>query len=241
VFSRSGCFQINDVQIEFQECSHNKSMKVYETIQEMQEGRYSRETNDLAEEIQREDRREATLDPIKDIKPLLCNALKVIGKECIQSFNRCFSKDDADQMKRQHIEQMQKYYSTVYDGVDLKDCPGLAFMKEDYSEDDDYTDPAENEVQDDYDYTYNDDEYDDDDDYNEMEVGEHQGTDGHIIPSKSKALTDEATPFPDPEGNAVIAEPPSNVKDASKASSSYAKLTLFVLIGVSLVTLKCFT
>ena len=120
---------MSDVQREFQDCSHNKSLKLYEDIQVLEEGRFSRDTNDLDAELNLEDSEKASLDPVKDIKPRLCAALKAIAKECIESFNKCFSREDANQIKRQHIEQMQKYYAKIYPGVgNLNDCPEMASL-----------------------------------------------------------------------------------------------------------------
>ena len=58
-------FQVSEVQREFQECSHNISTKLYEDIQKFEEGRFSRDTNDLAEELIREDSEVDSLDPLK--------------------------------------------------------------------------------------------------------------------------------------------------------------------------------
>ena len=58
-------FQVSEVQREFQECSHNISTKLYEDIQKLEEGRFSRDTNDLAEELIREDSEMDSLDPLK--------------------------------------------------------------------------------------------------------------------------------------------------------------------------------
>ena len=118
------------MQQDFQKCSHNKSLDLYEKIQALKDRRFSRDTNDLESELNREDSEEA-LDPLKDVKPHLCSTLKDIAKDCIESFNKCFSSEDAEVIKRQHIEQMQKYYTNIYEGVgDLKDCPDLAFLNQ---------------------------------------------------------------------------------------------------------------
>lgn len=58
-------FQVSEVQTEFQECSHNISTKLYDDIQRLEEGRFSRDTNDLAEELNREDSGDDSLDPLK--------------------------------------------------------------------------------------------------------------------------------------------------------------------------------
>ena len=76
-------FQVSQVQKDFQDCSHNQSLSLYETLQSLEEGRFSRETNELNGELAREDSEPASLDPLKDIKPRLCNSLEAIAKECI--------------------------------------------------------------------------------------------------------------------------------------------------------------
>merc|ERR1712051_378802 len=123
--------EVSEVQREFQECSHNISTKLYEDIQKLEEGRFSRDTNDLAEELIREDSEVDSLDPLKDTKPRLCTALESIAKDCIESFNKCFSQEDAEQIKRQHIQQMQEHYEKIYSNVgNLSDCPQLKFLNE---------------------------------------------------------------------------------------------------------------
>ena len=85
---------------------------------------------------------------MQDIKPRCCIALGSIAKDCIESFNKCFSREDAEQIKRQHIQQMQQYYEKIYSSVgDLSDCPQLQFLNEE---------PI-----------YDDEEYDNEDDDNE--------------------------------------------------------------------------
>ena len=85
-------FQVSQVQKDFQDCSHNQSLSLYETLQSLEEGRFSRETNELNGELAREDSEPASLDPLKDIKPRLCNSLEAIAKECIGKANTNFGK-----------------------------------------------------------------------------------------------------------------------------------------------------
>jgi len=204
--------QVSDVQTEFQECSHNISSKLYADVQKLEERRFSRDTNDLAAELVREDDSEAdSLDPLKDIKPRCCTALEAIAKDCIKSFNKCFSREDAEQIKRQHIQQMQEYYEKIYTGVgDLAECPQLKFLTEeivyDETEEDDYTD----------DYEDDDEEYYDEDDLEELNeveespipssaTSEANGDHNNLMTSEENEVI---VPFQDPEGNAVIAQAP---------------------------------
>ena len=84
---------------------------------------------------------------LKDTKPRLCTALESIAKDCIESFNKCFSQEDAEQIKRQHIQQMQEYYEKIYSNVgNLSDCPQLKFLNEEI-----VYDEEENEDTDEYD------------------------------------------------------------------------------------------
>lgn len=206
--TEGGCSvaQISEVQQDFQQCSHEKSLKLYEDIQKLQEGRFSRDTNDLASELSRED---ASLDPLKDIKPRLCATLKAIAKDCQESFNKCFSREDSEQIKAQHIEQMQKYYARIYKDVgDLKDCPGLK-IHETESEDD----------YDEEDYDYYDEDYEEqENDYvsSTTPKTEEKSTSSTVSDySEDEIYPDDPEIYPDdPEGNAVIAEPPSFIGHA---------------------------
>ena len=113
------------VQEDFQKCSQNKSIALYESIQKLQEARYERDTNDLDSEFNQEES-EDDLDPLKDIKPHVCKALTEIATDCVDKFGRCFSKDDSKQIQSQHVKQLQAYYAQIYEGVgDLSNCPGL--------------------------------------------------------------------------------------------------------------------
>ena len=77
----------------------------------------------------------------------MCTALKFIAKDSIESFNKCFSQEDAEQIKRQHIQQMQEYYEKIYSNVgNLSDCPQLKFLNEEI-----VYDEEENEDTDEYD------------------------------------------------------------------------------------------
>lgn len=227
---------MSDVQRDFQECSHNKSLKLYEDIQRLQEGRFSRNTNDLDSELIREDR-EATLDPILDIRPKLCSALLAISKDCIETFNKCFSREDRQQIKRQHIEQMQKYYARIYEGVgNLTDCP---HMKEDPEDPEDPEDQIVDEYNEVDPTAYADDNYDDD--YYYPEAANRQATTTTSRPSlktaeETRAVLEPSSstlPDEDPEGNAVIAEAAST----AAAGNGLEKRLLPLLVFLAFSTL----
>jgi len=63
--------EVSEVQSGFQQCSHNISTKLYEDIQNLEDGRFSRDTNDLGEELLREDSGDDSLDPLKTLN-LVC-------------------------------------------------------------------------------------------------------------------------------------------------------------------------
>ena len=216
--------QVSQVQKDFQDCSHQQSLSLYETIQNLEEGRFSRDTNDLAGELAREDSEAASLDPLKDIKPRLCASLESIAKECIESFNKCFSREDSQQIKRQHIQQMQQYYAKIYEGVgDLEDCPQIVKLEaeEDYEEDQAEANEVEND-------DYDDDEYVYDDDY------EEDDSEASAASTASSSTSSTTTSYPDPEGNFVIAEPPSHLGGASAASKvqTASMMTLLALASI---------
>lgn len=67
---------------------------------------------------------EMILEP-SETKPVLCKALGEIGEKCIDVISKCFSSDDVQQMRYNHVQQMAKYYASIYMNVDLSDCPAL--------------------------------------------------------------------------------------------------------------------
>jgi len=228
--------EVSEVQREFQECSHNISTKLYEDIQKLEEGRFSRDTNDLAEELIREDSEVDSLDPLKDTKPRLCTALESIAKDCIESFNKCFSQEDAEQIKRQHIQQMQEYYEKIYSNVgNLSDCPQLKFLNEEIVYDEDLEGEEDTDEYDEDDYDY----YDDD---------EGEFTDVEEKPPIPSSPTSEANggrdlmtsetedevigSFSDPEENAVIGQ--ASHIEASSASNNGLNSLYLALISVVL-------
>merc|ERR1711860_331158 len=102
------------------------------------------------------------------------------------------------QIKRQHIEQMQQYYAKIYEGAgDLSDCPQIIKLeKEEEEYEEDQMEANDEEVTDD-------EEYDDYDNY----YDEYEDDD--LESTSSSSTTSTTTSYPDPEGNFVIAEPPS--------------------------------
>jgi len=221
--------EVSQVQKDFQDCSHNQSLSLYETLQSLEEGRFSRETNELNGELAREDSEPASLDPLKDIKPRLCDSLEAIAKECIESFNKCFSREDSQQIKRQHIQQMQQYYAKIYEGAgDLSDCPQIIKLeKEEEEYEEDQMEANDEEVTDDEEYDDYDNYYDEDEDDEDLES------------TSSSSTTSTTTSYPDPEGNFVIAEPPSqHLGGASPASKvTFAAFTMaFMALSATLLT-----
>ena len=200
----------------------------------------------------REDSEPASLDPLKDIKPRLCNSLEAIAKECIgkaktnfggkfwisrlifqfsESFNKCYSREDSQQIKRQHIQQMQQYYAKIYEGAgDLSDCPQIIKLeKEEEEYEEDQMEANNEEVEDDDDEEYDYDNYYDDEDDLESTSSSTQ----------SSSTTSTTTSYPDPEGNFVIAEPPSqHLGGASPASKvTFAAFTMaFMALSATLLT-----
>lgn len=224
--------EVSEVQRDFSTCSHKLSLKLYEEVQTLEEKRYARATNDLNAELDREDQESATLDPIKDIKPKLCSTLNNIGKQCIEAFKKCFSKEDADQIQRQHLNQMLTYYAKIYPGVgNLTDCPGLAFLNKDYE---DY-----NEISDDYDE--DDYDYDDDEDYSEYN---NYNVDSEVTTTRTETEQQPPTPkfsshqsgssIPDPESGSVIAEPKSISGSIATSINSQTIHLYFVLCCILL-------
>jgi len=238
--------EVSETQQDFQECSHNISTKLYNDIQTLEEGRFSRDTNDLATELIREDSGDDSLDPLKDIKPRCCTALGSIAKECIESFNKCFSKEDAEQIKRQHIQQMQMYYEKIYENVgDLSDCPSLKFLNEEpvyYGEEEEEDDDSEDDDEYDPEYTPS---YDIiGEDTNSVEekppiptsATSEARTNGGHEPMTSDPENPEngvIPQYPDPEENAVIGGQAPHIEASSRAASNDLNglnLSLFLVL-----------
>ena len=149
-----------------------------------------------------------------------------------ESFNKCYSREDSQQIKRQHIQQMQQYYAKIYEGAgDLSDCPQIIKLEkeeEEYEEDQMEANNEEVEDDDDEEYDY-DNYYDDEDDDLESTSSSTQ----------SSSTTSTTTSYPDPEGNFVIAEPPSqHLGGASPASKvTFAAFTMaFMALSATLLT-----
>ena len=228
IFFFYGFFQVADVQREFSSCSHELSLKLYEEIQTLQEKRYARDTNDLESELEIEDNEsEPTLDPIKDIKPKLCGTLHKIANDCIEAFKKCFSREDSNQIQRQHVDQMANYYSNIYEGVGnlTTDCPEIKLLKKGLL--DEY-----NEIMSDDEEEYAEDDYYDDEDYS-MNSDNVKGTtvgpddvNSELNP-KFSGRSAESSGFPDddhqtpvPESGPVIAEPPISLEAGSGAPAA---------------------
>lgn len=55
----------------------------------------------------RKQKDEIQLEP-SETKPILCKALREIGDKCTDVISKCFSNDDVQQMRYNHVEQMSK-------------------------------------------------------------------------------------------------------------------------------------
>ena len=72
------------------------------------------------------------------------------------SITKCFSREDINLMRDQHMHTMAGYYSSLYDNIDLSSCPALTAF-------------AVDNVEDDYDDYKGDEYYDSYEDYEEDE------------------------------------------------------------------------
>ena len=97
-------------------------MSLYNNVQNLTDIRNARSANDLNSELELEDQDQVnpTLDPIKDIRPMACETLHKIAKDCIKSFGECFTPDDANSVRKSHLMQMFTYYAQIYDGIGKK-------------------------------------------------------------------------------------------------------------------------
>jgi len=174
--------EVTLVQGKFQDCSHNLSTTAWDRIKDLQDKRKQvqqsqlsvDETNDILEEESRLDAiDEASLVKEDELRPMLCQTLMQIGRECVHQFTKCFSREDINGMRNQHIQSMAGYYSSLYNNIDLSGCEALttfsadAEPEEEPDYEDDYDSPTENHDYDDiitedyydeenYDYYHND-------------------------------------------------------------------------------------
>ena len=123
---------------------------------------------------------------------------------------------------------MQQYYAKIYEGAgDLSDCPQIIKLeKEEEEYEEDQMEANDEEVTDD-------EEYDDYDNY----YDEYEDDD--LESTSSSSTTSTTTSYPDPEGNFVIAEPPSqHLGGASPASKvTFAAFTMaFMALSATLLT-----
>ena len=126
-------------QTDFEECSYQLTQKVWDELQALEDkkqeekGIQESQTSDILVEEAKQD--EMKLEP-SETKPLLCNALREIGDKCTDVISKCFSGDDVQQIRYDHVQQMAKYYESIFTNVDLSDCPALRDI--------DVLDPCEN-------------------------------------------------------------------------------------------------
>lgn len=172
--------EVSSVQSTFQKCSHNLSTGVWDRIKDMQDSRrleatklssrtVAEETNDILEEESRLDQvDEKSLVPEDELRPMLCDTLLEIGRKCVLSITKCFSREDINLMRDQHIHSMSDYYSSLYDNIDLSECEALAtFSMDNVDQDTHSTDEESYDDYDDYEDEYPD-EYDNYDDSEEQ-------------------------------------------------------------------------
>ena len=57
--------------------------------------------------ISNSEKDEIVLEP-SETKPVLCKALREIGDQCTDVISKCFSTDDVQQMRYNHVQQMAK-------------------------------------------------------------------------------------------------------------------------------------
>ena len=124
---------------------------------------------------------------------------------------------------------MQQYYAKIYEGAgDLSDCPQIIKLeKEEEEYEEDQMEANDEEVTDDEEYDDYDNYYDEDEDDEDLES------------TSSSSTTSTTTSYPDPEGNFVIAEPPSqHLGGASPASKvTFAAFTMaFMALSATLLT-----
>jgi len=220
--------QVSNAQTDFSDCSHKLSLSLYNNVQNLTDIRNARSANDLNSELELEDQDQVnpTLDPIKDIRPMACETLHKIAKDCIKSFGECFTPDDANSVRKSHLMQMFTYYAQIYDGIgDLNECPEMgSFLNED--EDDDCIDEDCNEIYDDNDEDYyDDDDYDTDDSHDD--VISHDDTNDSSHNTKSQVLEQKSeitNPDLGPADPAVIPEPPFNIGAGHSSATATANI-----------------
>ena len=85
-----------------------------------------------------------------------------LGNKCVLSITKCFSREDINLMRDQHMQTMASYYSSLYDNIDLSSCSALTAFSVDTSSSsgDDYDDyePEYYDYGDEEDYTEEDNE-----------------------------------------------------------------------------------
>jgi len=222
-----GCthMQASGAQTDFQKCSHQLTQKVWDELQALEDkkqeekGIQERETNDILEEEAQQD--EIQLEP-SETKPILCKALREIGDKCTDVISKCFSNDDVQQMRYNHVEQMSKYYGTIYTNVDLSDCPALRDFV--------VLDPCENpDLRDEYgDYPdCNDDIYpsppdDDDEDKVDTQLSTSNNIDEHTTVPPNSELSSANNVVQDPSTSTTSedSQDPNNVGNSEANAES---------------------
>ena len=232
-------FQVSNAQTDFSDCSHKLSLSLYNNVQNLTDIRNERSANDLDSELELEDQEQVnpTLDPIKDIRPMACETLHKIAKDCIKSFGECFTPDDANSVRKSHLTQMFTYYAQIYDGIgDLKECPEIkSFMDEDEEDLEDCMDDDCNEIYDDEDDYYDGDDYD-----------SHDKNDSHNSKSQLKQISNPAdsTGISGADSSdhsaAVIPEPPFKIGAGHSSATATANIiSQKIIMTQNLIVVLC--
>jgi len=231
--------QVSNAQTDFSDCSHKLSLSLYNNVQNLTDIRNERSANDLDSELELEDQEQVnpTLDPIKDIRPMACETLHKIAKDCIKSFGECFTPDDANSVRKSHLTQMFTYYAQIYDGIgDLKECPEIkSFMDEDEEDLEDCMDDDCNEIYDDEDDYYDEDDYD-----------SHDKNDSHNSKSQLKQISNPAdsTGISGADSSdhsaAVIPEPPFKIGAGHSSATATANIiSQKIIMTQNLIVVLC--
>ena len=228
-------------------------MSLYNNVQNLTDIRNARSANDLNSELELEDQEQVdpTLDPVKDIRPMACETLHKIAKDCIKSFGECFTPDDANSVRKSHLMQMFTYYAQIYDGIgDLKECPEIGSFLDDEDEGEDCVDDDCNEIYDGDDDYYDADDYDSDDGHAHDSRDSHDShdshdddtNDSHNTKSQLKQISnpDSTGPADADLDPAVIPEPPFKIGAGHSSASATANIiSQKIIMTQNLIVVLC--
>merc|ERR1711973_389152 len=143
--------EVSPVQSSFQSCSHNLSTTTWDKIKDLSETRrleqHAEKGANDQDDIEVEEARidaDAVQLPEEELRSLLCETLMKIGHKCVLQITKCFSREDINMMREQHIKSMAGYYSSLYENIDLSGCEALkAFTVEENDEEYNYIEEYE--------------------------------------------------------------------------------------------------